>query len=398
VLFTVYTGPAGNDAQIVVQSLETGERRTIIQGAGAGRYVSTGYLVYPAAGTLLAVPFDLASLKIQGKASSVLDGVMPNPGAVSVSRAGSLAYIPGPQKESEPTLDWVDRQGQVQPLNAPPRYYADPRLSPDGRRLAVVIHGEGSKGDIWIYDLGRSVLTRLTLDGNKFRPTWSPDGSRIAFASLKEKAFSLSWIAADGSGAEELLLTRQEVPPLPMSWSQDGFWLAYVLNTPKTTKSDIWILPLRGERRPRLFLQTPFYDAAPRFSPDGRWIVYHSDESGQYEVYVRPFPGPGGKIQISKDGGSGPVWPRNGREVFYQNGDKMMAVDVPTRPTLRPGTPRLLFQKWYEDDPGRRNYDVTSDGQRLLMFQPSKQLSAATQINVVLNWVEELKQKVPTGK
>jgi serine/threonine protein kinase/Tol biopolymer transport system component len=299
VLFTIVKDNY-NDAQVVVQSLETDERRTVIQGEGAATYVSAGYLVYPRARRLMATPFDPAGLKIRGESSSVLDGMVPDTN-VSVSRTGSLAYIPAPQKESGRTLVWVDRRGQVQPLNAPPRNYADPRLSPDGRRLAVVVHEEGTNGDIWICDLDRGTLSRLTFDGNKTRPIWSPDGNRIAFGSLKER--SLSWIAADGSGAEERLVTGQEVPPLPQSWSQDGLWLAYVLNPP-ATKSDIWILPLQGERKPRLFLQTSFYDAAPRFSPDGRWLVYHSDESGQYEIYARPFPGPGAKILISTGGAS----------------------------------------------------------------------------------------------
>ena len=288
---------------------------------------------------------------------------------------------------------WVDRDGETQPLNCPPRTYVDPRLSPDGRRLAVVVVSKESPGDIWICDLNRGSLLRLTFDGGKTRPIWSPDGGRITFGSLSQR--SLSWIAADGSGTEERLLTEQELPPLPMSWSQDGLWLAYVLNPEATTKSDIWILPLKGERKPRLFLQTPFYDAAARFSPDGRWLVYHSDESGQYEIYARPFPGPGEKILISTGGGQSPMWPRKGREVFYLSGDKMMVVDVPTHPTLRPGKPRPLFQKRYEDHPGARNFEVTPDGQRLLMFQPGEQVS---QINVVVNWVEELKRLVPAAR
>ena len=400
VLFTVVNGPPDrrieeNDFQTVVQSLETGERRTIIQGAGAARYVSTGYLVYPLAGRLLAAPFDLAGLEIRGKADSVLEGIIPRSGAFSVSRVGSLVYIPGPVEGSGRTLVWVDRQGKAQPFGAPARDYAEPKLSPNGQRLAVTIHG-----DIWVYDIARGTLTRLTFEGSKTRPLWSHDGSRIAFGTLKEGAMNLSWIAADGSGGEELLATSEN-PPLPMSWSPDGLWLAYVQTTP-TTKSDLWILPLQGDprqagagRKPRLFLQTPFSDAAARFSPDGHWLVYHSDESGQYEVYARPFPGPGGKIQISTEGGRAPLWPRNGRELFYLNADKMMVVDVQTQPTLRPGTPRLLFKEWYENDPGNRSYDVTLDGERFLMLQASEQVSAATQINVVLNWFEELKAKVP---
>ena len=183
-----------------------------------------------------------------------------------------------------------------------------------------------------------------------------------------------------------------------MSWSPDGQLLAFVEVNP-TTGYDIWVLRL-SDRKAQPFLRTPFNETAPRFSPDGHWLAYISDESGRYEIYVQPYPGPGGKWQISTEGGTEPVWNRNGRELFYRSGDKMMAVDIATQPAFTAGKPRMLFEGPYVPTPVTiPNYDVSPDGQRFLMLKPSEQAQAApTQINVVLNWFEELKQKVPTGK
>ncbi len=194
-------------------------------------------------------------------------------------------------------------------------------------------------------------------------------------------------------------MTTSEYTQCSESWSPDGQLLAYTEVNP-TTGYDIWVLRL-GDRKAQPFLRTPFNEGAPQFSPDGRWLAYISDESGRFEIYVQPYPGPGGKWQISTEGGTEPVWNRNGRELFYRSGDKMMAVDITTQPSFSAGKPRMLFEGPVPADPVRRsaNYDVSPDGQRFLMLKPVEQAQAApTQINVVLNWFEELKQKVPTGK
>ena len=192
-------------------------------------------------------------------------------------------------------------------------------------------------------------------------------------------------------------LTTSEYTQAPNSWSPDGQQLAYIEINP-TTGIDIWVLRM-GDRKPRPFLRTPFSESAPQFSPDGRWLTYVSDESGRSEIYVQPYPGPGGKWQISTEGGTEPVWNRNGRELFYRSGDKMMAVEVTGQPGFAAGKPRLLFEGKYLPTPLTfPNYDVSPDGQRFLMLKPIEQSQAApTQINVVLNWFEELKQKVPVG-
>ena len=229
-----------------------------------------------------------------------------------------------------------------------------------------------------------------------YNPVWAPDGKRIAFNSTKEGPPNLFWQLADGGGGLERL-TTSEYADVPLSWSPDGQLLAFIEVNP-TTGFDIWVLRL-GDRKAQPFIRTQFNESAPQFSPDGRWMAYVSNESGRYEIYVQPYPGPGGKSQISTEGGTEPMWNRNGRELFYRSGNKLMAVDIATHPSFTAGKPRMLFEGQYVPTPGTSpDYDVAPDGQRFLMLKPSEQEATPTQINVVLNWFEELKQKVPTGK
>jgi serine/threonine-protein kinase len=257
--------------------------------------------------------------------------------------------------------------------------------------------GIGEQGiQTWLYDLSRETLTKSTFDGgvNQY-PVWTPDGKRIAFDSNKEGPLNLFWQLADGGGGLERLTTSEHIQT-PFSWSPDGQLLAFVESNP-STRYDIWVLRL-SDHKVQPFLRTPFNEQAPRFSPDGHWLAYVSDESGRNEIYVQPYPGPGGKWQISTEGGIEPAWNPHGRELFYRSGDKMMAVDVTTQPALSAGKPRMLFKGPYQAG-ASSNYDVSPDGQRFLMLKPVESAqSAPTQINVVLNWFEELKQKVPTGK
>ncbi len=185
---------------------------------------------------------------------------------------------------------------------------------------------------------------------------------------------------------------------MPGSWSPDGQVLAFSELSP-TNGWDVWVLKLESDRKPRPFLQTPSNESIPMFSPDGRWLAYESDESGREEIYVRPFPGPGSKWQISADGGTEPVWARSGRELFYRNGDEMMAADIATQPSFSARKPKVLFEGHYESyGPFSSYYDVSPDGQRFLMVKENQQGTSASQINVVLNWFEELKRRVPSGK
>ncbi len=221
----------------------------------------------------------------------------------------------------------------------------------------------------------------MTFEGNtNLGPAWTPDGKRIAFISNREGPLNIFWQLADGSGGLERLTTSEYVNA-PNSWSPDGQLLAFIEVNP-TSGFDIWVLRL-GDRRAQPFLRTPSTESAPRFSPDGRWLAYISDESGRYEVYVQPYPGPGGKWLISTEGGNEPVWNPNGRELFYRSGDRMMAVEITKQPGFSAGKPKVLFEGKYLPTPITfPNYDVSLDGQRFLMLKASEQEQAATQINV----------------
>jgi Tol biopolymer transport system component len=355
----------------------------------------------------MAMPFDPQQLKATGTAIPIVGGVLQSTstGATqyAISATGSLVYVPGGAQSARNKLVWVSRTGVEQPIAAPLHAYFVPRLSPDGRRVAVAIWEQETQ--IWQYDLARDTLSRFTFEGSaNFNPAWTADGKRIAFDSNQEGPLNIFWQLADGSGGVERLTTSQYIHA-PMSWSPDGQLLTFT-EVNSTTGLDIWVLRMgdasvgSGQvRKAEPFLRTPFNEGAARFSPDGRWLAYVSDESGGFEIYVQPYPGPGGKWQISTEGGTEPVWNPNGHELFYRNGDKMMAVDIATQSGFAAGKPRMLFDGRYELPPFPiADYDVSPDGQRFLMLKPSEEEAAPTQINVVLNWFEELKQKVPTGK
>jgi serine/threonine-protein kinase len=400
VLFSIWSGGPFDDSRIVVLSLETGEQRTLIHGGTSARYVSSGHLVYGRAGELLAVPFDLKQLKVTGHPVSILQAVriVSTTGAVEFSSSadGSLAYVPGGPSGGERILLWVDRLGAAQPLPAPPRSYFAPRLSPDGRRVALGI--AGTTQGLWLYELARDTLSRLAETALLPFPIWTPDGKRLTFSLAQEGPWNIFWMPSDGSGAPERLAATQDAQ-WPGSWSPDGQVLAYTEASP-TMGYDIWVLSIRGQRKAQPFLQTPSNESGPTFAPDGRWLAYQSDESGRQEIYVRPFPGPGGKFQISTEGGTEPVWARDGRELFYRNGDKMMAAAIETKAGFAAAKPRYLFERPYEPAfyTFGANYDVSPDGRRFLMIKAAEQETGAARINVVLNWFEDLKRRVPAGK
>jgi serine/threonine-protein kinase len=289
ILFTIATTGLPDDWQIAVQRLDTSERKILVRGGTYARYAPSGHLVYYRAGTVMAVPFDVARMEVTGTPVPVLEGVMsssPGTGAgqYSFSRLGSLVYVAGSgQAGAELTLAWVDRKGAAEPLPAPPRLYSGPVLSPDGRLIAIYIGN-----DIWVYDLARDGLTRLTFEGRNFLPVWTPDGKRVAYSSVRNGVESILWRLADGSGPEEQLLTAGGIPR-PNSFTPDGRSLIYVISDPKTGV-DIWVLPLDGDRKPRVFLQTPFSETTSDLSPDGRWLAYLSNECMRSTCGPSPAP------------------------------------------------------------------------------------------------------------
>jgi serine/threonine-protein kinase len=339
VLFTIGTGGSWNSARIAVQSLKTGERKVVVEGGFFPRYLPTGHLTFARGAHLMAVPLDLARRETKGTPIPVLDGLETNKRGVGgvelvFSRAGSLLYLPAELPDR--SIVWVNRSGTVEPLAAPARTYDGLALSPGGDRIALLID-DGSNEDVWVFDVWRGTLTRLTFGGQNEGLLWTPDGSRITFSSVETGGLqNVVWVPADGSGEPERLTTGEGGWQWPRSWSPDGRLLVFNATHP-ATDYDIWLLSLGDRPEARPFLQTPFDERDAALSPDGRWVAYQSSETGRPEVYVQAFPGPGGKQQISSDGGLDPVWARSGRELFYRQGnqgEEVMVVDVETRPAL----------------------------------------------------------------
>jgi len=391
----LFSGGTTANSLIAVQSLISGERKNLTQAGTFPRYASSGHLLYAQGAELMAVPFDVQRLETVGPPVPVVQGVLARLSGVaqySISRSGSLAYIPGRMQGIQRKLVWVNRNGKEQSLAAPARPYESPRLSPDGLKLAV-----SADGHIWLYDLSREVLTRLTVEGTaNNRPVWAPDGKRIAFYSNRDGALNLYWQMANGSGGLERLTTADHTQ-VPHSFSPDGKFLAFMDVDP--ANGDARVLSV-GDHKIQPLLQTPFRTTNPRFSPDGRWVAFESARSGRSEVYVRPYPGPGGEWQISVEGGTEAVWNPNGRELFYRDGEKMMAVEIVTQPDFSLSKPQMLFERAYASlNVGVPNYDVSPDGQRFLMIKDidDEENAPARQINVVLNFTEDLKRRLPAG-
>jgi len=399
VLFSASVSENLEENRIVAQDLRTGERRILVQGGTFPHYVPTGHVVYVQKGILMAVEFDPQTMEVRGSPLQVRENVMESgQGAAQygVSHLGSFVYVPGGDLPDQRQLVLVDRTGKEQSLDAPMNAYAHVRLSPDSSRAAVEV--DGGARTTWIYDVARKTRTRFFYEEGTW-PLWTPDSRQIVFYSRRAGTRGLFWKPAGGSGAEEQLVVTQADFAVPVSFSPDGRFLAFVESRP-STGYDIGVLPLEGARTPQPFLQTRFNESTPMVSPDGRWLAYTSNESGRNEIYVQPFPTPGEKVQISRNGGADPVWAANGRELFFRGGDRMQAVPVQTNAGFVAGNPVELFDeraygKLLRGPVPMGSYDVTADGLHFLMIKALA--PAPTQINVVVNWFEELKRLVPTN-
>ena len=385
-LFASITGSNRGASHIEALSLATGKRRVVVESGTFPLYVPGGYLVFFRDGALLGAPFDPDRLEVTGPVSRVLEnlavGTTMDAPFAALSDTGSLAYAPSDAGTAR--LVWVSRQGVEQPITDTTRRYQYPRLASDGRRTAVA-----SAGDLWIQDAERATFTRLTSEqtvGNAF-PVWTPDGTRVLYRTLT----GLYWIAADGSGRPEVIAGSLS-GDLPCSVAPDGDTLAFMRQDAQTSR-DIYVLSLHGQFQPRPVVHTPAYEGGAQFSADGHWMVYASDESGQMQVYVRPFPGPDRRWQVSTGGGTQPLWSRTGKEIFYRAGDRMMVVAVSVGLDLTLSQPRQLFEQRYVfQNVSMANYDVAPDGQRFVMI---KHEAGSGRLNVVLNWTEELKRLLP---
>jgi hypothetical protein len=369
---------------------------TLFQAESSVSYAS-GHVIFARDETLMAQAFDLDTRQLRGDAFPLAERVAREGSryvGASVSENGTLVYgQAGADMASQ--LTWFDRTGHVLGTLGDAAPYAGLALSPDERRVAVTLGtGTPENVDIWVIDIVRNIRSRLTVDsGRDVSPVWSPDGTRIAFQSSRPRqAVAMRQTLSNETGADELLLAGPgNFTMTPSGWSADGRFIAYT-----TRGSDVWVLPLFGDRKPFALAESPFTEGSAVFSPDGRWIAYTSNEGGQPNVYVQPFPGPGAKSQVSRDSGSHPVWRADGRELFYLGADRtMMAVPIGAGRSFDAGQPQALFPSHAVLGPNQ-GYAVTKDGRRFLVNAGSQQSSGAAPLTVVLNWQEELKQRVPT--
>ena len=399
-LFVALDGSCGNPS-IIAQSLDNGEQKILIEGGTAPHYLPTGHIVYAKASTLLAAPFDLERLELAGPSVPLIENVLMGgckEAYYYLSENGSIAYVAGGELQSENNvLVWVDRRGNEELITINPRLMG-PRLSPDGKRIAVWRYGDDPQ--VWLYEFARDTMTQLTVESRSFWPHWTPDGRRLVFNSDVPGAVAgelvdsdLFWMPADGSGPRERLFDAK-LAQVSSSWSADGKQLVFH-HGHRTPGFDIWVMPVDGEPLP--FLATPASEYQGVLSPDGHWLAYVSNETGREEIYVTSFPQPTRRWTVSTEGGIGPVWARNGLELFYCEGERMMAVDFLTEPDFTPLKPEFLFTGSYVPCANvyGRNYDVASDG-RFIMLK-SVEESPPTQVNLIFNWIEELKRRVPSN-
>lgn len=414
VLFTIMKEPWDLQPRIALLDGKTRKWRVLLEDAADARYVPTGHLVFLRQGTLMVVPFDLGSHQVTGQPVPVIANVMQAlnvrhsnyntaAGQFDISDSGWLVYAQGGiLPDTQNSLAWVDHQGKAEAIASFKAPFFAPRLSPDGQRIAYTTLGK--EDQVWVYDLNRGTASQLTSEGRALYVNWTPDGKRLVFGWWKTGLPNLYWQPADGSAAMERLMPsdyRQDAG----SWSPDGATLAFVESHPDTGY-DIFLLDLRS-RRITPFLNSRAFEGYPEFSPDGRWMAYVSDESGREEVYVRPFPGPGGKWMISQEGGIEPLWARDEKQLLYRStdGEQIWAVDVradggfsASKPRLRSKAPGVGLGTAPPATP-IREWDVSLDSQRFLMVKVEEpKPTPVTEMVLVMNWFQDLERLAPTGK
>jgi serine/threonine-protein kinase len=397
-LFSIWTGPGPDERQIVAQTLATGDRRVLVRGGDNARYVSAGYLIYARLDDLFAVSWHPSDDRVAGAAPVALaeHPRLENEGAAAydISATGTLVCVTGGAARYAQRLVWIDRTGKTDSVPLPHRDYESAWISPDGRQALVQIR-EGTMG-LWIYDFARQTLTPIaTTGGSSQSGGWTPDGKAIIYRGTRNGERNLYWRAADGTGDEQRL-TKGEGSPSTNSVSPDGRSLVYHEIGGKSGAGAILVLPLDGARpaTPRVLVTGGA--ANGQVSPDGRWLAYQQIESGGHEVYVQPFPGPGPRTRISTAGGHDVLWSRDGKELFYLTGDRLLAVDVSASPVFSVGAPRLVIHGRYRPAPnGMTPFSISPDGRRFLRVQQAEPERPLDRIDVVLNWLAEVKAAAP---
>jgi len=393
VLFTDKSTPS---LGVAVLDLENGRTRALVDGGTSPRFSPSGHVLFARDGALYSVPVDAAGTATTGPERKIMEGLMTHAdGAAqfSVAADGMLAYVAGGPAVRKQELVWVDRQGKVDVLLDSRASFMGPKFSPDGRWLALASY-DGPNLDVWRYDISRGALSRVTTHpGEDFAAVWSPDASRLALASeigedAGEMGPGLAWIDSDGRSEPLLRSPGFGNWEFPTSWSADGAWIAYTRMSAAAPSADVFLFPTRGPREPVALLDTPEHEFGAAFSPDSRWIAFVAHRSEHDEVYVAAFPGPGPWIQISTAGGVEPVWSRDGSELYYREGSRLMAVTLPSRSPERASAPRVLFEGPFERTSmggGMANYDVSADGRRFVMVRRKAGVMPRT-IQLVLNW------------
>ncbi len=393
------------DDAIFLASLDTTVTPRIVARASSSVDYANGHILFARGPTLMAQPFDLMELQTSGDAFPIAEHIYfessTSKAAFSVSQNGILVYQTGGVVDVGLKLLWKDGSGkQTGSLSHAGSLYVSLRLSPDGGRIAISHPDAKGNMDIWLYEISRAVWTRFTFDEGAARSAvWTPDGKMIVFASDRNKRrYDLYLRASSGAGSEELLLQSNQ-SKIPSDWSRDGQFIAYHSVNLNGDNNDIWILSMNPgvaseERKPFVFLQTKYNELRATFSPDGRWIAYQSNESGRDEIYIRPFPGPGGKWQVSTAGGSRPRWSGDGKELFFMSVDfKIMAADIRlSSSTVDVGSVQSLFESGIFAGYVRDLYDVTQDGKRFLIESPTGN-DISSPVTLVVNWPGEIKKR-----
>ncbi len=389
-LFTGFRTPI-DSARIDVVSLTTGERKIVVQGGVSGRYIPTGHVIYARDEVLFAVPFDLGRLEVTGQAVPVVEDVAMSHqdglAAFAVSEGGILAYTPASVYNADAYLVWVDRSGVETPVVPGAGRYAEPTLSPDGRQVALTVTRSGESPDVWVLEVQRGTMSRLTLGrGSEFEPVWTPSGDRVVFIS-ERPVFDLYWRPANGS-APAVPLVVSEFDKYPCSFTPDGNQLVFthVLEP----RAEIWRVDVRDPNDPEMMLDVGLDLAYPTVSPDGRWLAFTSSETGRVEVYLVSYPNVAERRrQVSAEGGTEPRWTRGGRELVFRDDSRLMSVTVDPA-TGELGAPTVIFEGEYlYSIREARSYDVSSDGERFLMVKRPPE-NAPRQIVIVTNWFQEL--------
>jgi Tol biopolymer transport system component len=390
----LYFAPSNGQrpSEVKAGALDSRDATLVVAVESAAAFAS-GHLFFWRDGGVVAQPFDPETRQVHGDPLLVAQQVGQNLGyaSFSVSPTGVLVYARGSVRPTS-RLTWIDRAGKALDTVGEPGDYWNVALAPDERRAAVALQtGTPENRDIWLIDLARSVSSRLTVDpANEVLPTWSPDGAHIVFSSNRA-ATGIYRKASSGSGQEELLMKADEGTAQVIDWSRDGRFLIYFGTYPKNG-FDLWILPLAGDKKPFPFLQTGFNEDNGAFAPDVKWIAYTSNESGRDEVYVQPFPATGGRYQISKSGGTQPLWRGDGRELFFLTPDgTMMAASINATHGFEAGIAQPLFASGVASTVNRRQYAVTRDGKRFLVIV-AQQRSSPTPLTVVVNWPAAVRQ------